>query len=104
MNFYIFLTTVANIDEGKKIARVLVKEKFAACVNIIQNVYSIYEWKENVEEEVEYLLIIKTTEDKSDFVIQKIKEIHSYDLPECIGFKIDKGSEKYLSWINKIVS
>ena len=47
--------------------------------------------------------IIKTVEENSEAIIQKVNEIHSYDTPECIGFKIEKGSEKYLNWIREMV-
>ncbi len=103
MDYYIFLVTVPNIDEGKKIANILVESRLAACVNIIQNIFSIYRWKGNIERENEILLIIKTTEKNSDLLIQKVGEIHSYSNPECVAFKIEKGSEKYLDWINEVV-
>ena len=103
MEYYIFLVTVPNIEEGKKIANILVESKLAACVNIIQNVISIYRWKGNIERENEMLLIIKTTENKCDLIIQKVKEIHSYSNPECVAFKIEKGSKIYLDWINEVV-
>lgn len=96
---FLFLITVPNIEEGKKIARKLVSEKLAACVNIIPKIYSIYHWKNSIEEDTEILLIAKTIEEKSTALIRKIQEIHSYDTPECIGFRIIKGSEKYLQWI-----
>jgi len=104
MNYYIFFVTVPNIEEGKKIAKFLVENHLAACVNIVQNIFSIYQWKGRVEEDNENLLIIKSTEKKSQVLIDKINEIHSYEIPECIGFKVEKGSEKYLSWINSIVN
>jgi len=103
MDYYIFLVTVPNIDEGKKIANILVESRLAACVNIIQNIFSIYRWKGNIERENEILLIIKTTEKNSDLLIQKVGEIHSYSNPECVAFEIEKGSEKYLDWINEVV-
>ncbi len=103
MNYFIFLVTVANIKEGQKIAKILVENKLAACVNIIQNVFSIYRWKGKIEEDNEHLLIIKTIENKADLIIQKISEIHSYTVPECIGIKLEKGSEKYLKWIKEVV-
>ena len=103
MSQYIFLVTVPTIEEGKKIARILVENKLAACVNIIQNIFSIYKWKGNIEEDNEHILLIKTTDEKSDLIIQKINEIHSYKTPECVGIKIDKGSEKYLNWIKEVV-
>jgi len=103
MNYYLFLVTVPNIDEGQKIARNLVESKLVACVNIIKNISSIYRWKGEIEEDSEHLLLIKTTEEKSDLLIQKINEIHSYSEPECIAFKIEKGSETYLKWIEESV-
>ena len=103
MNFYIFFVTVPNIEEGKRIAKILVENKLAACVNIIQKIFSIYWWKGKIEEDNEYLLIIKTIEENSETIIQKINQVHSYDTPECIGFKIDRGSEKYLNWIKENV-
>ena len=103
MNYYLFLVTVPNIKEGQKIAKILVETKLAACVNIIQNIISIYRWKGKIEEDNEHLLLIKTTEENNTKIIQKVKEIHSYTEPECIGLKIEKGSETYLDWIKEVV-
>ena len=103
MNNYIFIVTVPNLEEGKKIAKVLVESKFAACVNIIQNIISIFRWKGAIEEDGEHLLLIKTNERNSEQLINKIKELHSYENPECIGFRIEKGSEKYLKWIKEVL-
>jgi len=104
MSTYLFLVTVGNIDEGKEIARTLVENKLAACVNIIQNITSIYEWKGKIELDDEHLLFIKTSEEKCDLLIQKIQELHSYENPECIGFKIEKGTKTYINWINEVVN
>ncbi|MFX1357582.1 MAG: divalent-cation tolerance protein CutA [Promethearchaeota archaeon] len=104
MNYYIFFVTVPNIEEGKRIAKVLIENHLAACVNIIQNIFSIYHWKGCIEQDNEHLLIIKSTGKKSEILIEKINEIHSYENPECIGFKIEKGSERYLNWIQSIVN
>ena len=104
MSKYLFFVTVGNIDESKQIARTLVEKKLAACVNIIQNITSIYEWKGKIESDNEHLLIIKTSEEKCDLLIQKIQELHSYENPECIGFKIEKGSKAYINWINEVVN
>jgi periplasmic divalent cation tolerance protein len=94
---------VPNVEEGKNIAKILVENKLAACVNIIQNVFSIYRWKGKIEEDNEHFLFIKTIEENTEFLIGKIKELHSYSEPECIGFKIEKGSETYLKWIEESV-
>jgi periplasmic divalent cation tolerance protein len=103
MDYYLFIVTVPNIEEGQFIAKYLVENKLAACVNIIKNIISIYRWKGKIEEDNEHLLFIKSTEEKSEAIIQSICEIHSYSEPECIGLKIEKGSEKYLNWIKDVV-
>lgn len=103
MNYYLFFVTVPNINEGQKIARILVENKLVACVNIIQNIYSIYRWKGKIEEDNEHILLIKTNEENCELLIQKINEIHSYENPECVGIKIKKGSKKYLNWIDEVV-
>jgi len=100
----IFYVTVPNLEEGKRIARVLVEKKIVACVNIIKDIYSIYRWKDKVEENDEVLLIIKTSERNSEELIKLINEIHSYEVPECIGVKIEKGSTLYIDWINEVIS
>ena len=103
MSQYLFLVTVPTLEEGKKIARILVESKLAACVNIIKDFFSIYKWKGNIQEDNEHILLIKTTDEKSDLIIQKIIETHSYENPECVALKIEKGSEKYLNWIKEVV-
>ena len=59
MNYYLFVVTIGNIEDGKKIARILIGDKLAACVNIIQDITSIYHWKGKIEEDTENLLFIK---------------------------------------------
>ena len=104
IKYCIFLVTVSNIEEGNNISRILVEGKLAACVSVVPNIISTYWWKNNIEVEKEHLLIIKTIESKSDLIIQKIREIHSYENPECIRIPITKGSDKYLNWISNIVN
>ena len=103
MNHFIFLVTVPNLKEAKKIANYIVESRLAACVNIIQKIVSIYRWKGKIEEDNEYLLLIKTIEENNERLIEKIQEIHNYEIPECIGFKIETGSKKYLNWITEVV-
>ncbi len=103
MTYMIFISTVPNLEEGKKIARLLVEQKIIACCNIIPNVISIYEWEEKIEEDNELLLIIKTKKENSKKLIDIINSIHSYEVCECIGFDITEGSKKYLDWMDKII-
>ncbi|MBY8981957.1 MAG: divalent-cation tolerance protein CutA [Candidatus Lokiarchaeota archaeon] len=104
MTNYIYFSTVSSEEEAKKIATYLVENKVVACVNIINNIASIYTWEGKMEQSKEHLLIIKTSEEKSDELIHTIESLHSYDTPECIGIKIEKGSQKYLKWIKDVVN
>ena len=97
----VFVT--ASESEGPKIATILVERKLAACVNLI-SVQSIYEWKGKIENDKESLLIIKTKENKIELLKKTIKEIHPYEVPECIVLPIEDGLPDYLNWINSTIS
>ncbi|SRR5208282_2554417 len=100
----IVLTTAGSEEEARKIARHIVEERLAACVNIVPQVVSIYSWQNQVEESREWLLIIKTTAAAFERVRTAILELHSYDLPECICLTIEDGSPGYLQWVGDSVS
>lgn len=98
MNKYILvLTTVDDRKKAEEIARFLVEKKVAACVNIVEG-NSFYKWKEKIEETKEFLLFIKGKNFPE--IERKIKEIHTYEVPEIIQLEINKGNEKYLRWID----
>ena len=86
-------------DLPTEIARALVSEKLAACVNILPQIRSIYFWKEEVCDDAEQLLVIKTTAERYDALERRIKELHSYEVAEVIALPIVKGSPDYLSWL-----
>jgi periplasmic divalent cation tolerance protein len=96
-------TSTGSQDEARSIARALVERRLAACVNIVPQIESIYRWRENVDETQEWLLIIKTTGSAFERVRDAVKELHSYELPECICLPIEDGSPAYLSWIGDSV-
>jgi periplasmic divalent cation tolerance protein len=97
------LTTASSSDEARKIARALVELRLAACVNILPQIESVYRWKGKVEEAQEWLLIIKTTAAGFERVRDVIRELHSYQLPECVCVSIEDGSPEYLEWIGESV-
>ena len=99
----VVLTTTPSEEEARKIAHTLVGERLAACVNIIPKVESIYRWQDKVEEAEEYLLLIKTTESAFALLQEKLKELHSYELPECVALAMTAGSPSYLKWIDDSV-
>ena len=99
----IVLSTAGSEEEARKIAHYLVENQLAACVNIVPQIQSVYRWQGKVESAREWLLLIKTTADKFDDVRDAIREVHSYDLPECIAIAIEDGSTDYLEWIGESV-
>src|SRR5512146_1264076 len=94
----IVLTTAGSKEEAQKIAQALVERRLAACVNIIQPIESVYRWKGAVETAQELMLIIKTTAAMFEHVRDAIRELHSYELPECIMVSIESGTAEYLNW------
>jgi periplasmic divalent cation tolerance protein len=96
-------TTAASSEEARKLARALLERRLVACVNILPQVHSIYRWQDAIEESEEWLLLIKTTEPALEQVRQTIRELHSYELPECVSIAIEAGSPEYLSWIDGAV-
>ncbi len=99
----IVLSTAGSEEEARKIARHLVDQQLAACVNIVPHVESIYRWQGKIESSREWLLLIKTNAANLAAVQDAIGELHSYDLPECIAIPIEDGSSEYLQWIGESV-
>ena|ERR1700690_165447 len=97
------LTTAGSESEARKIAHALVERRLAACVNVIPRIQSVYRWQGKVEQAVEYLLLIKTLQSREEQVRAAIRELHSYELPECISTAIENGSAEYLKWLSDSV-
>ena len=93
------ISTAGSKEEALRIATALIEAQLAACVNIVGPVQSVYRWKDKIESAQEFLMLIKTTSTRSDVAIARIRELHSYDLPEAIEMNIDGGSSEYLRWI-----
>ncbi|MDH7506399.1 MAG: divalent-cation tolerance protein CutA [Candidatus Thermoplasmatota archaeon] len=92
-------STIDDINQAKKISKTLVEEKLVACVNIIPNIHSIYRWKGRIEVSNECVIIAKTKDDNTKKVIQKIKSLHTYDLPDIIVLPLIDGLKEYLEYI-----
>jgi periplasmic divalent cation tolerance protein len=95
----IMLTTAGSQEEARKIAHALVERRLAACVNIVPQIESVYRWQGNVETATEWLLVIKTQADFFERVRDAVKQLHSYDVPECVMLEVTAGSNEYLNWI-----
>lgn len=97
--FRIALTTAGSLEEGRRIAQLLVGRRLAACVNMIPNLTSVYRWQGAVEEAAEVLLLIKTTQEMLSSLEAAVRELHSYEVPEFVVLNIESGSQPYLSWL-----
>lgn len=99
MEFCVVLVTVPDAKVGEKIARGLVEEKLAACVNRAPQLTSIYSWQGKIESASEELLIVKTRRSCLNTLTEKVKSWHPYEVPEIIALPIIAGSQDYLDWL-----
>ncbi len=88
-------------DDAQALAHTLVEERLAACCNIIPGITSIYRWKGKLEEDKEALLVVKTRYDVFESLEKRVREIHSYEVPEIVQLPITAGSKPYLEWIER---
>ncbi|MEE2665941.1 MAG: divalent-cation tolerance protein CutA [Myxococcota bacterium] len=84
---------------ARELARALVGERLAACVNLVPGVRSIYRWQGEIEEDEEVLLVAKTQHDRVAALSQRVRELHPYDLPETLALSAAGGSAAYLAWV-----
>ena len=102
--FRLVLVTCATLEEARKIARDVVEKRLAACVNIVTHaVESFYTWEGKIEDSSEYLLIMKTSEERVEELQKEVLAVHSYDTPEFVVLPIVAGSEGYLKWLEESV-
>lgn len=99
--FALVLTTIPGDSDGTALAKALVDERLAACVNVLPPMTSIYRWQDAVETASERQLLIKTLVAKVPAVQQRVKELHSYELPEFLVLSVAGGSQAYLSWLRE---
>ncbi len=95
----IILITAATPDEAAKIARALVDEHLAACVNILPNVHSVFFWEGRTQEVAETLMLCKSRMPIMEHVIARVRELHSYTVPEIIALPVTAGLPAYLRWV-----
>ncbi|MFQ5786768.1 MAG: divalent-cation tolerance protein CutA [Thermodesulfobacteriota bacterium] len=100
-NYIVIYITTSSASEAKRIGRVLVEEKLAACSNIISPIRSIYSWHEKICDDKEALMVLKTKKKHFKQIVARVEKLHSYDVPEIIAIPIIEGSSKYLSWLNE---
>lgn len=99
--YIIVFITAPSEDEAVRIGQTIVGERLAGCVNIIRSVRSIYRWQGRIEDGQEVLLIVKTKSALFKSLQYRVKEIHSYSVPEIIALPLVEGSKQYLDWLGQ---
>jgi periplasmic divalent cation tolerance protein len=100
----VVFVTVGGREEAERIAGTVVTEKLAACVNVVPAVRSCYVWEGKLTWSEEVLLVVKTTRGGYGDLETRIRELHSYDVPEIVALPVERGFEKYLEWVQQSVS
>jgi len=98
----VVVTSVGTEDQALDVAHALIRNRQAACVNIIPNVHSIYRWKGRVCSDGEMLLIIKTVAEEFEGVKETIQKVNTYELPEVLAYRVDHASELFGDWIARM--
>jgi periplasmic divalent cation tolerance protein len=101
MKQYFVYITAKDVSDARKLGRALLKDRLAACVNILGRMESMYWWKGAVQNDKEVALIAKTTARRLDALIRKVVSIHSYDVPCVVALPIAKGNPSFLRWVEK---
>ncbi len=99
----VVLVTAPSHSDAADIAKTIVSEKLAACVNLIPHIRSIFYWEDKVQDESETLMLIKTTQNLFDTLKKRIIMTHPYSVPEIISIEIQDGNAEYLNWIFETV-
>ena len=100
----IVLTTLGADADAAALARTLVEEHLAACVNILPPMVSVYRWKGNIEQDNERQLVIKTSEDRVSALERRLRDLHPYEVPEFLILPVSGGADAYLRWVRDAVS
>jgi periplasmic divalent cation tolerance protein len=98
---YVSYCTCPDAEVAAELARALVDERLAACVNIIAGVQSVYRWGDQLETDAEVLLVIKTSAHRLDALIKRIEALHPYEVPEVIACPVAAGNKNYLEWVRQ---
>jgi len=99
VSVYLVFSTASSLKEGEKVARHLIQNGLAACVNVVPGIFSHFYWEGRLCREKEVLLLIKTVKGDLNRIIRNIKRLHSYSVPEILFFKAQGGEKQYLSWV-----
>jgi len=94
--------TIDTAQKAEELAKELVERRLCACVNVVDEVKSIYTWQGKVEKATERLMVVKTKRELFDELARTVKELHPYEVPEIIALPMIAGFKPYLDWINDV--
>jgi periplasmic divalent cation tolerance protein len=98
----VVVTSVGTEDQALDVAHALIRNRQAACVNILPNIHSIYRWKGRVCDDTEWLLLVKTVAGQFDSVLETIQKVNTYELPEVLAYRVDHSSDGFGDWISRM--
>jgi periplasmic divalent cation tolerance protein len=104
MTRYSLVLSTCPSDAAERIALALLEEKLCACVNIVPHVLSLYHWSDKIERSSESLLLMKTEENRKEDLLDALRRVHPYEVPEFVVIPIEWGSKSYLKWISESTS
>lgn len=102
-SYIVVMVTVGGKQEAEKIAQQLLEEKLIACANILGPVSSHFHWAGKIDKAEEYLMLMKSRADLFEALSERVKALHSYEVPEVLALPILKGSKAYLDWLGSIL-
>jgi periplasmic divalent cation tolerance protein len=100
----IVFSTFANEADAARVARVLVEERLVACAQLVPGARSIYRWQDEVREEAEVVVLMKTRKQDWTALLSRLHELHPYETPECIAVRVAAGAPKYMAWLDEALA
>lgn len=93
-------STFADEATAARVARTLVEERLIACANILPGARSVYRWQDQVKDEREVVVLMKTRKQDWTAFMSRLHELHPYDVPECIAVRVAAGAPRYMEWLD----
>ncbi|MGQ9658764.1 MAG: divalent-cation tolerance protein CutA [Thermochromatium sp.] len=103
-HYRVILCTCPDLDTAQRLAKSLVEERLAACVNLVPGLTSVYRWEGGIQQDSEVLLLIKTVEARVEPLAERLRQLHPYEVPEIIALPIVSGASDYLNWVSECVN
>lgn len=101
MNYYFAYITAGSIDEARHLGKALLQDQLVACINIIEQMESMFMWEGEFQNEKEVIVIAKTKAELVNDLIEKVKVEHSYDCPCVVTLPVQGGNQDFLNWIHE---